>query len=315
MIISGSRGAQVLDLSGQKDVSFFKPEKGRNEIDIIPYEVATNNHPQKLEKGEIDYKLDVWVHRRVGVSEGHYLCMEKTFGKACFICEELKKMIDSGAAGKKEIEAIKAKRRVFYNVIDLNDEDAGIQILEGAHFFYQKEIIEEAEESADGEGEILPFAEIDEGWTVRFRGSEEKYEKNTYIKPKNFTLIEREEQYDDSIIDDAYSLDEMLVIPDYETVKNGFLGIDSDDEDDTEDYEEKEEPKRKKRKRKTAQEPEEPEKEEPKSKKKTRGKKKIDCPNGYDFGVDCDKHKECADEESCDVWEACADEKDRLEGE
>lgn len=304
-----SGGKRILDLSNYDDVNWFKPEKGRYELDIIPYIVGTNHHPQEREKGEPDYLLDIWVHRFIGISESSVLCLTKTYGKPCPICEELKILRETDAT-KDEIAAITPKRRCIYNLIDLDDEDKGIQLFEISHFKFEKELLDEAGESAKG-GEIITFADLEDGKTIKCRGSEESFGGRDFIELKNFSFVDRE-SYEEDILDEVYPLDELLVIPTYQEVKNIFYGIE-DEEEGTEEEgeteiaeEEKEKPSRTRgnRKRRSTKKEEDVEQEEEKSTKKSKGK----CPEGHEFGNDCDKHKECSD---CDIWNDCADEQDK----
>ncbi len=323
----GFSGSNILDLSKAKDVEFFKMEKGSNEIDIIPFEVATNKHPQGVEKGELDYKLDVWVHRDAGGIDGRILCLKRTFSKKCPICEEIQKMVDSDEYTWKDdaIKALKPSRRCIYNVIDINDEDKGIQLFEISHFEFQKEIIEEAQESAEGEGEILPFADLEDGYTIKFRAKEREGGFQGF-KPKSFQFRPRE-AYPDEVIDDALSLDELLVIPSYDEVYNAFMGIEDeepdadDDEIDDDEIDEDDEPKKTKktrtrtskktetpaRSRRKKADDDEDDDEPKKSSKKTSKKKKHECPASGTFGEDNDDYDECED---CDIWDECAEASD-----
>ena len=133
----GGSGAQILDLSNLEDAAFFKPEEGKHLIDIIPYEIKTGNHP-KYDKGDLDYLLEYYVHYNVGPGKDRFVCMAKTFGKPCPICEELE-ILKANKADEKTIDALQPKRRVLYNVIDLNEEEKGIQLFETSHFLFEKE--------------------------------------------------------------------------------------------------------------------------------------------------------------------------------
>lgn len=293
--------SQLLNLSDYDDIEFYQVKKGENNIDIIPYEVKSKRHPQQREMGSLDYKLSIAAHKSgAGAVEGYILCLKYTFGKPCPICEERKRMLDSGQFSKDddEIKKLNFSKRVIYNIIDLQEPDKGIQLFSTSDFEVQKEIIEEAKYSAEGEGEFIAFADLEEGYTVTFRGVPRGGDYKG-MKPKKFGFEEREENYDEEILEDVYQLDEMLYIPTYEEVKNIFIGKDKVEEDKVEKDEKVQIKKTTKIK---------PKKREIKSK----------CIAGGIFGQDCEEYGELCNqchEESPDIWEECAEKSGELNNE
>jgi len=227
----------------------------------------------------------------VGPNNDNYICLSKTYGKACPICEEMQRLQQNENADDKLIASLRPKRRVIYNVIDLLSEDQKIQIFECSHFWFEKELLEEAQ---TGEDTVI-FADLEEGATIGFRGSPGSYEGSEYFQPKNFKFIERE-KYDESILEEAYSLDEFLVVPTYDEIKNVFYGIDVDAEDESISDEENNDQVLTNstiRKRKTV------EIEEETKNDKTNNET---CPHSHKFAYDCDTKPECDD---CAKWELC----------
>lgn len=319
---TGTNTSSLLDLSDVDEVNFFKPVAGKNKIDILPYVVGSNHHPQGAKKGDVDYILDIYIHKRVGIAKTSVLCLNRTLNKPCPICEEQERLIEEGQ--EKLAENLKATRRGIYNVVDLNDEDKGIQIFNSTHYFFEKEMLEKLKtlEDEQGEGSII-FADPEDGRTIVFRATEETYLKSKYLKFKDFEFAKRKEQYEESIMEETFSLDAMLTIPTYDEVKQLLYGVsDEDGEDEDSDVEEgKETPTKKRslRKRKVstedveAEEEEEPEPEEeevveekptrkpsPKKAKKSSG----DCPHGHEFAKDCDDHEDCKE---CEKWDDCVE--------
>ncbi len=329
----GVGGARVLDLSNLEDVEFFKPEKGKHCIDIIPYEITTNNHMTR-KPGELDYVLEYYTHYDVGARKGRVVCPAKTFGKPCPICEEMEELKEQ-EADEDMIDALKPKRRVLYNVIDTKKPDKGILLFETSHFLFEAEILDEA-----GSGdEAIVFSDTEDGRSISFRDTGKK----GIGRFKGFAFEDRDEPYDDDIIDEAYSLDSLLVVLSYEEIHNMFHNADdgeeeeeekpqrskkgkpdkgkskkkeeepeeedddSDDEDepeeeddDSDDEEEEEKPQRTKKGGKK-------EESKPAKGKADKGKSasKNKCPYGHKFGNDCDETDDCAE---CENWEACAEE-------
>ena len=367
----GFSGKRVIDLKkigGFKKDLFFRPKDGTNRIDIIPYVIKTDRHPQKVKEGYTDYLLDLWVHRRVGPSESQFVCIKKMFGKACPICEELDELRKDPNVDDEEINALRPKRRVWYNVINLDvpERDQQIQIFEEAHFLFEKEVLEKAGASKGG---FIPFWDIEEGRTIVFRASQKKSKKGNFYEYRIDEFEERP-KYKESIYKETFSFDDIYVIPTYEEVRNAFHGVTDDEEEDEKSHkssrkeqdeeekpshrskrendddeerparssrrekdrneEEEEKPSRRESRRSKDDDDEKPsrrqkdddedkpkrssrrdeeEEEEPKSKKSS-----SKCPEGYEFGVDNDQHKECQDCDK-DTWNACADEADRIEKE
>jgi len=167
----GGKGRGVLDLSSQDDVNFYKPEKGTDKIDILPYIVSTNKHPTE-KKGDYDYLLDIYIHFGIGANENTVVCPKKTYGKPCPVCEEL---VDLYKEDKDEAQKITAKRRCIYNVIDLDNEDKGIQLFDVSHYLFEKELLDELNEV----DEDMVICDLEEGKTIKFRAVQETLSGNT----------------------------------------------------------------------------------------------------------------------------------------
>lgn len=277
----GGSNKSILDLSkvpSGKEVSFFKPVEGANRIDIVSYPITTKNHPgvhaRKYKLGAMDYRLDVWLHRNVGPAEATVMCIKNTYGKACPICEMAEEARREGR--KDEYSALKAKRVVFYNVVDLNEPEKGIQIFQSAHSLFEGELIEEAKNSTD-DGSFVDFADEKEGYSVSFRGSKAKAGTYEFLEFKGFKFIKRNKSIED-LVADTFPLDALLNVPTTEKVSKILNGVDDDEDDPTdfnpEQYETPEPPKK----------PENP------------------CPHDHVFGDDCDKFPEC---DGCKNWKAC----------
>ena len=91
----------VLDISGYDEVKRFKMDdkkSSKQEIDIIPYVISSENHPDypAMEIGEEDYKLAVSVHRGIGTDNLPVVCLKETYSKKCPICEERQSLMDGG---------------------------------------------------------------------------------------------------------------------------------------------------------------------------------------------------------------------------
>lgn len=313
----------LLDLSQYEDITKFKLKDGLNYLDVLPYEVTTSNHPDGIPVGEDDYKLEVIAHRNVGPSESWVLCLKGTFGLACPICEKQKEFKDKGYENdSKEVKALNASRRCFYNIIDVSSkpETEAVQLFENpgatkpTKWF---EALVNSEAKAGGE-DIVAFYDLEDGKTIKVRATTETFQKNEFVKPERVDFEDRE-PYDEDIYDEVFPLDAMIKVPSYADVKALFEGTPQKDSDTDE--------RPSSRKRKTA-EPEKKgrsrgaEKEEEKPKRSRRAAKSEpedddadgsagDCPYGHVFGVDHQKTDACADCED-DAFEACGDRFDEI---
>ena len=330
----GGVGSRVINWRGvEGNVVFFQPTLGKNAINIIPFEIKNKNHPLvkngSMSIGDYDYCLDIWVHRNIGPSESGVVCLKKTFGKACPVCEEADKLTKAGK--KKEAGDLKASRRCFYNIEDIRKKPGELQVFEVSHFLFENELIEESRDEETGEK--IEFSDPDDGKVVKFRAQKITrggFEFNEY---KSFSFEEREEPIDEDLLAKAISFDEFLNVPTYEEVQRILYGADEDegddeseeddddrpkrpaknkkpvrdeddDDDEEEDEEEEDEPPKKKPKRRPVEDDEEEEDDEPPAKKKSsKPEGKGKCPHGHTFGEDADEYKEC---EKCDIWAKCS---------
>ena len=274
-------------------VIFYKPEEGRNRINIIPYVIKTKNHPLvkqgDFEIGDKDYLMDIYTHRNIGASESSVLCLKKTYGKPCPICEQAEMFKKQGK--EDEAKALNPSRRVFYNVQDL--KDGKLKVFETSHYLFEKELIDEARDGEDG---YVNFADEEEGKEISFKATKEKKGKIEYLVFKSFRFEDREDSIDSDVLKNAISFDEIMNVPSYDEVQKMLYGGEEDEETETstdsaDDADSDEEV-----------ETESDEDEEKVAEKPKKEKSESGCPFGHRFGKDCDDFNECDD---CDCWDKC----------
>ncbi len=270
----GSFGSKAGVMNWKKvdrEVEFFSPKEGRNRINIVPYEIKTKNHPLvkkgEFEVGDKDYVMDVFTHRGIGPSEATVLCLKETYGKPCPICEQAAMLKKQGK--EKEAGALKASRRVFYNVQDCKNPDK-LLVFEASHYLFEKELIEEARD--DEEGGFVDFADEESGKEIKFRCSKVSkggFEFNEY---KSFSFEDRDENIPDELLESAISFDEIMNVPTYEEVEKILYGEDEDEDSDDSDNED-EKPSKKSKKVESDDEDDDFEEEEEKPAPKKSKKK------------------------------------------
>jgi len=300
----------------ERKVSKFNPGKGQWIIDIIPY-VAGDRDPLNKE-GESAYVLDILVHMGVGPADERVVCLSQ-YNKPCPVCELIKQMQSEDADYKTEIKPLVAKRRTLYNVIvreNAEEEKKGVQLLEMAHFFLQKNI--SALSKNPRKGGYIVFSDLDEGKSIGFRRTGVGPENTAYDAHQ---FIDRPEPITDAEWQAAQCLDEFIVIREYDDIKSMLVG--GKKKKETTQEEEPAPPV--KTRRSFNQKPEEeetPEQEEqgnegteeeesappPPAKtgtKKTRKPAASVCPvEGGVFGSSFDEFVEC---DTCVFVESCAD--------
>jgi hypothetical protein len=250
---------------------------------IIPYIIKTKNHPLVARKpkeyqiGDPDYVMDIWVHRSVGIDQEDIVCLKENYGLPCPVCE--KSYEESQKRNEKESEALKAKRKVFYNIIDADVPEKGLFVFHLSHFHCEKELIEEAKAEAPKNQDSLYFADYEDGCVIQFRAKKDFFKKSPFFKCKSFKFKDRSDyikngKLKDEWIDNAISFDEVMKVYTYDEIQEKlYPGVGAGDEEEKED--------------------------------KGKESKGDECPHKFEFGVHLDKKDECDD---CKVWDECRDE-------
>jgi len=330
-------GKQALFLGDDKESrpKFWKPEAGTRLVDILPYKVTTDNHPSGTPKGGIDYVLEMWVHKNVGPNKDTFICLEKHNKGRCPICddareqfnalfeEKKREMSDERKAfgeAKKELRDLEPKRRVVYNLVDLENPEEGVLLYEAPWFWFEKPLVEHflnKQKLAKTRGKEFPeFWRHDAGSSVSLNCTQEKFAGREFVKSTPMGFEDRDEQYDDSVIDMTYSLDSFLVIPTAAEVKEAYMGFSSEEDSYVEEPSKEEPAPAPKTKSLPKAAPKAEEKKEMTREerlamvqaKKAKEASGGDCPSGYTFGddylaydecVDCPKTAEC--EQACGI--------------
>lgn len=212
------------------DAEFWAPKEGEQHwFDIIPY-IAGPNDPD-VEEGEETYCFQPYTHRGVGPNEKDVVCLAKTYGKKCAICDHVKKMIND-EEDEDEIKALQVQRnpRAIYNVhvLDSKDEQKkGVQIFNASHFTMESHLLELANRpTRPGSKQIDPFiyypAADETGKTISFK-RKSKFEFIAH----NFE--DRDYSIDKKLLKAAHILDECIVIPTYEQQLAWLHGEEADD--------------------------------------------------------------------------------------
>ena len=251
-----TQATQYGHLKLPRNVSVFKEEPGsRVRLDILPYVVTDENHPDRDDEngialpGELWYKRPYKLHRGVGVENASVVC-PTSFGKPCPICEYRARLLKEGG-DKATIAALKPSLRNLYVVVpkDSKTYEEKPHIWDISQFLFQNQLNEEIEENED----YAVFPDLEEGLTLRIRFSEETFQKNKYASTSRIDFEERDEPYDESILKEVPNLDEVLDVLPYSKIEALFFGTELNVYED-EDEDEEEEITTRKRKAKSLRE-------------------------------------------------------------
>ena len=227
-------GAQKgFSVSLPENVKRFAPKKGTYKLDVIPYTVSAKKHPDGVAAGELWCRRPFLIHYGVGVDNKPQVC-PRTIGKPCPICEYYERERKRPGADEDALKEIRAKARELYNVIDLGNEDEGIQVLEMSYHLFGKLLENEINEADDDE--VAGFAELKGGKTLKVRFSESSMGTNKFLEATRIDFLDRDD-YKKSILDDVVDLDTVFNILPYEELEAVFLedegaGMAADDDDE-----------------------------------------------------------------------------------
>lgn len=216
-----------------EDVKRFSPKKGTYKLDVIPYTVSAKKHPDGVAAGELWCRRPFLIHYGIGVDNKPQVC-PRTIGKPCPICEYYERERKRPGADEDALKEIRAKARELYNVIDLDNEDDGIQVLEMSYHLFGKLLENEINEADDDE--VAGFAELKGGKTLKVRFSESSMGTNKFLEATRIDFLDRDD-YKKSILDDVVDLDTVFNILPYEELEAVFLedegaGMAGDEDDD-----------------------------------------------------------------------------------
>ena len=201
-------------------------------FDIVPFR-AGDNYPidirtkrREIQKGDLVYKVDFWSHRGIGTSEDNVVCLSKTYGLDCPICNDLLEKRKSGEYTEDQVKKFPwARRRCLYWVLvcDKGMEDTGLMILDIAHFNMEEKISILALDQRTGA--IVNFAHPDHGpnlgHTIQFTREGTGATDTRFISHK---LLPRDYDIEDAFLDAATSLDDALIVPDFDDLVRLHLG-------------------------------------------------------------------------------------------
>ena len=192
MVISAKRrldshttGLDLTCHSVPEGMELFKIEKeGAVRLEIIPYRVPQGANNPFADPGNYWYERTFFNHPRIGVNGDSYICLAKTYGKPCPICEERTRIAreeESNEATEKLIKSLQPKERQLWYVYDHAAPEKGVQLWEVSHHIFGKILDTQARSADPGDNWDL-FADPDEGFTIKATFSEERFGDIKFFK-------------------------------------------------------------------------------------------------------------------------------------
>ena len=199
-----------------------------NLIDIVPFEVSTpiysqlrqfTGKPVGLTVGDMDYKLEICSHQKIGVSSFPVLCLREMFGGKCQICDDMfaeYRKKGTPEFNEKLAKSLSPQWRVIYKVFDYNDDShTDFKLWDIAYKSFEEYLCEKAASSDDG---YVAFSDPIDGKKMEIEGRVKKIGTFDYIEPVHLRFLPRSgEPYSDDDIK-AFPLDKMLIVPTYDEV-------------------------------------------------------------------------------------------------
>jgi hypothetical protein len=216
------KNIQVYSIDIPKTKEFVKPK-----FDVIPYIVNDAKHidtKSGAEIGEPWWRKPFRIHKHIGVDDDSVICLS-TIGKRCPICEYQKELI-ANKASKADIKALNYSKRSIYLIWPKEDKDVDdeIHILDISDFCFYDTLMIDAEEMKQWN-----FPSLSDGKTLSVRFDKAYFDGNEFPKAIRVSFLDRDEQYEESILEEVPCLDEILNILSYDELNAKFLAI-SDEE-------------------------------------------------------------------------------------
>ena len=292
------------DPDKKTSVRFWKPKEGEHDIMIVPG-LTGSQHP-KFGPNQMQHELTVFVHRQIGINKDQFVCLNRTYGEPCPICEHLASFEDPSEA---TIKAYSPSKRTLYNIIVCNsseEEAKGVQVWEVSAKLFTAPLEVYAHKKREG-GEVR-YADIDNGKVVNFVQSGKKLT----LEYGSFEFKKRRPLTDDDLMATA-CLDELVHKPAYDELATALKsGLEAKGETmkspapSTAPKKEAAPWKEEKPAESDAPDFDPPKQESAPAPAPTSS---DECPYGAVYGTDYDEYEEC---KSCSSAKGCSAKKEEL---
>jgi hypothetical protein len=217
-------------------VSFFAPKKGGKalKLEVIPYK-STGGNPH-ADEGDWAFERTFFVHRNVGPDDkASYVCLSKTFGEKCPVCEHRSKMATNPKADEDLVKDLAQKERQLFLVFDHEEQEKGVQLWDISYHLFGK-FLDQKLKSADEEDQEAwnQFADHESGMTLRVTPAEKKLPGGTILEFADIEFRERRIEIPKAVFKHGIDVDAIPKKLEYGELKKILLQVDDDADDDDE---------------------------------------------------------------------------------
>lgn len=203
-------------------VKMFKPKAGLIVLDILPF-VAGKGNPW-AEEGCIHWERTYFAHRGIGANQETYLCPRATAKKPCPVCEYRAKLRSEGNDDDEQtIKDLAEKQRQLFNIIDLKNPGEGIQLWDMSYHCFGRALDARLRNSEEQDG-WDQFFFLEGGFSLRIGLVEKSFGGYTFLEAESIDFKPRKD-YPESILDETYCLDDLLILKPYDELKSAFLQV------------------------------------------------------------------------------------------
>ena len=222
----------------------FTPKPGSYRLEFLPYVVKNNPYAKE---GELHFERTYYIHRNVGPNNEWCICLAKTYGKPCPICEYRSKLTKDPSSDEETVKALAPAERQLFILVEGSAYDQKL-IWDVSHHLFGKQLDNKIQNSDEEDGYDL-FADVEEGKTVRV--SFKQSDQGKWLETIDIEFKDRRKPLPSSVFEDVPCLDDMLKPMSYEKMKSLLLQIEEDN-DDGDDKSVKKSAKKPTKKNKTA---------------------------------------------------------------
>jgi hypothetical protein len=234
-------------------MKFFAPkDEGTYRLDFFPYQVKGGNPHGKT--GQWYPERTYFAHRAIGMDENSYVCLRKTFGKKCPVCEHQAKLKRAANADAQAVKDLEPKERQLWIVKDLSKADGGFMVWDVSFHLFGKQLDAKIK-AQDEDDNYHHYFYLEGGKTVKVSLVQKTMGTNKFLDCSSIDFKDRKEDYTVDDLPDL-CLDDLLKEVDYDKLHAIFHGEseDGDDAEEEDDTEEEEAPVKKKAKKPVAEE-------------------------------------------------------------
>jgi hypothetical protein len=109
----------------------------------------------------------VWVHFDIGINEDRFICLDRSLGERCLICEHQSKLRSEGA-DKDDIKKFYPTKRYLFNVVDMfnaESKEEGVQIFDCPQTVGENMLLVTKDEDTK---EPIDISDVENGFTFFF---------------------------------------------------------------------------------------------------------------------------------------------------